>query len=342
MDKFSKHDTSVIKGLAVMMLLCHHLGMGILPAPIDWRANSLYTIIATLCKVCVALFVLLSGYGINESHKRKADSISDMRFVKNHLIKLMKQFWFIYIIFVPMGFVFHENPIEIYGKNFMGFIYFLLDFFGLKSLFGTQTMNQTWWYMETVIVLYILFPLLKYLCKKAPVLLLAVTFVPIVIYSYFCDGSYDNCREVFWIFPFVVGILLSEHNVLGKLSAAMAVHFAPICVISVAAALIMTIVRSHFGIIADTLYAMTIIAACKATICRIKYVKGFFNSFGIHSANIFMMHSFLYCYFEPVKQIVFSVNSNIGCYLILLAECYVVSDYIEVLKKRIHQCLSKA
>lgn len=55
-----------------------------------------------------------------------------------------------------------------------------------------------------------------------------------------------------------------------------------------------------------------------------------------------MMHSFLYCYFEPVKQIVFSVNSNIGCYLILLAECYVVSDYIEVLKKRIHQCLSKA
>ncbi len=335
MDKFSKQDTSVIKGLAVMMLLYHHLGMGILPAPIDWRANSLYTIIATLCKVCVALFVLLSGYGLNESHKCKAESISDARFVKNHLVKLMKQFWFIYIIFVPMGFVFHESPIEIYGKNFMGFIYFLLDFFGLKSLFGTHTMNQTWWYMETVIVLYILFPLLKYLCKKVPVLLLAVTFVPIVVYSYFCDGSYDNCREIFWIFPFVVGILLSEHGVLNRLSAAMAAHFAPICAAAVASALIMTAVRSHFGIIADTFYAMAIIAACKATICRIKYVKGFFNSFGVHSANIFMMHSFLYCYFEPVKQIVFSVNSNIGCYLILLAECYVASDYIEVLKERI-------
>ena len=333
MNTFSKKDTSVIKGLAVLMLICHHLGMGILPAPINWRNESFYTIIATLCKVCVAIFVFLSGYGINESHKRFSGS--DFSFVKKHLIKLMKQFWFIYIIFVPLGFLCGENPIAVYGKGIQGFANFILDFLGLKSLFNTQTMNQTWWYMETVIVLYLFYPVINRMIKKIPMLTLAAAFVPLVVYSYFCDGSYDNCREIFWVFPFAAGVLFSQHDLLNKYAALLNRHNTIVISCVTFAALAMTALRSYFGVIADTFYAIAIILFMKATFCRIKYAREFFDFMGVHSANIFMMHSFLYCYYLPIKQLLFVVPFAPFNYAFLVLECVVVSDYIEITKRRL-------
>lgn len=333
MDTFSKRDTSIIKGLAVLMLLCHHLGMGILEPPINWLKDPILTIIATLCKVCVAIFVILSGYGINESRKRYSGS--ELSFVKKHLWKLMKQYWFIYIIFVPLGFLCQWRPTDVYGGGLRGAVYFMLDFLGLKSLFNTPTMNQTWWYMEAVIVLYIAYPVLRRLLKKIPVLTLAAFFVPIVIYTYFNSGTYDSCREIFWVFPFLVGILLSEHNILNGFSALLSKHNAVITLISFLTAIAMTGVRSYFGLIADTFYALAIIAFAKASVCRIKYLDSAFDFLGFHSANIFMMHSFLYCYFVPIKQLLLVVGNALFNYCFLVLECVAVSDYIEILKNRL-------
>jgi len=339
MNSFTKKDTSIVKGLAVLMLLCHHLGMGILEPPLDWKNDSFYTIIATLSKVCVAIFIILSGYGLNESYK-KWDR-SDFSFVKKHLFKLMKQFWFIYVIFVPLGFLCGANPINIYGADFNGFSYFILDFLGLKALFNTPTMNQTWWYMETAIVLYILFPIIKKMLKRFTVITLILTFIPLIIYSYFCDGSYDNCREIFWFFPFVCGILFSKYNLFNKFSVLLSRKYFLISILSIILVLVMTAVRSYFGIIVDTLYAVSIIFFVKATVCRINGVNNVFNYLGIHSANIFMMHSFLYCYYIPIKQLLFVVGFAPFNYLFLVLECIVVSDYIEITKKRLISILNK-
>ena len=333
MNLFTKKDTSVVKGIAVLMLICHHLGMGILVPPLDWRNDSLYTIIATLSKVCVAIFIFLSGYGLNESHKCWKGT--DFSFVKKHLSKLLKQYWFIFIIFVPLGFLCGANPINVYGTGSRGFVNFLLDFFGMKALFNTPTMNQTWWYMETAIVLYVLFPVLKRLLKHFSVILLIVTFIPILNYSYFCDGSYDNCREIFWMLPFVVGMMFSKYDLLNKFSNILENRYNIVCTLSIIFVLVMTFLRSYFGIIVDTLFAISIILFSKATISRIHGVSNIFDYFGVHSANIFMMHSFLYCYYIPIKQLLFVVNSNIFNYLFLVLECIVVSDYLEITKNRL-------
>ena len=340
MDMFTKKDTSVVKGIAVLMLLCHHLGMGILEPPLDWRNDSLYTIVATLSKVCVAIFILLSGYGLNESHNKWRGT--DFSFVKKHLFKLMKQFWFIYVIFVPSGFLCGANPLTVYGTGFKGFSYFALDFLGLKALFNTPTMNQTWWYMEAAIVLYILFPILKRLLKKpfSIVILLLLTFIPIVNYSYFCDGSYDNCREIFWIFPFICGILISKYDIFNMYSKLHNKKYAIVSILSVIFVLFMTLIRSYLGIIVDTVYAISIIFFTKAIICKAKSISRIFDYLGVHSANIFMMHSFLYCYYIPIKQLLFVVDFAPFNYLLLVFECIIVSDYLEITKKRLGILLS--
>lgn len=60
----SLHDTSVLKGIAICAMLCHHL--------FYQSPESGYVVwhLAMLGKVCVAIFLLLSGYGLTIQMKK--------------------------------------------------------------------------------------------------------------------------------------------------------------------------------------------------------------------------------------------------------------------------------
>ena len=70
----SLHDTSVLKGIAICAMLCHHLfykspGTGYFV----WH-------LAMLGKVCVSIFLLLSGYGLTiQMKKLVTNSCGDIR-----------------------------------------------------------------------------------------------------------------------------------------------------------------------------------------------------------------------------------------------------------------------
>lgn len=55
--RLTKTDTSVLKGIAILAMLVHHLYMG---TDNSWLLGQMQVV----GKVCVALFVLLSGYGL--------------------------------------------------------------------------------------------------------------------------------------------------------------------------------------------------------------------------------------------------------------------------------------
>ena len=72
---FTKNDTNKVKGMAIILMLIHHCFMNsgrykgqqvifrLLP---EWRVNEF----ALSMKICVAMFVFLSAYGITYSLKR--------------------------------------------------------------------------------------------------------------------------------------------------------------------------------------------------------------------------------------------------------------------------------
>ena len=76
----SKDDTLAVKGIAIMMMLVHHLfafPARLLPGT---HFNSLFVFadsttlewhVSAFCKVCVAIFTLLAGYGIFKSYSSK-------------------------------------------------------------------------------------------------------------------------------------------------------------------------------------------------------------------------------------------------------------------------------
>lgn len=181
-------DTNILKGIALILLLIHHL---------FYLDNGLYDditiagrgIVQTFglwSKICVAIFVFLSGYGLTVQTE-KASGVGNLaQFYWRRFTKLLFNYWFIWLIFVPIGvYVFNYTFYEAYG-NYAG-IKFLLDATGLINAFGLYGYNVTWWFYSCIILLYLLFPFLYRLLKKdtlLSVLVVAVaTYIPIPLFA---------------------------------------------------------------------------------------------------------------------------------------------------------------
>lgn len=116
----SLHDTSVLKGIAICAMLCHHL--------FYQSPESGYVVwhLAMLGKVCVSIFLLLSGYGLTiQMKKLVTNSASDIRgqilcFLLKRYTKFYLNYWAIFIIFVPIGVFCFDRPLTIpYGESGM-------------------------------------------------------------------------------------------------------------------------------------------------------------------------------------------------------------------------------
>lgn len=328
--KFSINDTYMIKGIAILCLLCHHLFAGVLIPPIIWDSTSKITIIATLSKVCVSIFLFLSGYGLNISYSnRKTNKFS---FVLKHLKKLLISFWLIYILFVPLGFFLDSNPLIVYGNDFSGIKNFLLDFFGLSALFSTPTMNQTWWYMETTIVLYILFPLIYLISKKIPITTIIITSIPMIVNVYIHNYSVNNCREIYWFLPFVLGVIFSQKNFLEKYLIFLKTKRIKWSIISFLLLILSTKLRYDFGIIIDPIFTIAIIIFALTFFKNNKIINTSLKTLGKHSANIFMFHSFIYYNFSWAFWL-YEIDNKIVRFFALIIVCLIISLIIEKIKK---------
>lgn len=75
-------------------------------------------------------------------------------------------YWFAFLLTLvcqPLG----RNIFDAYGTDLKSIVvYFLVDFFGLSYLFGTPTLNPTWWYMTLAILIVVLMPFIMKLIEK--------------------------------------------------------------------------------------------------------------------------------------------------------------------------------
>lgn len=155
----TKNDTLALKGIAILLLLWHHMFFVSKDLLFDWHDIGIKS--AILSRVCVAIFVFLSGYGLMVSSKINESLIA---FYRKRLFKLLLNYWYIWLLFVPIGvFVFHRTFDAVYGQNEP--LYPILDFVGLLNCLGKQSYNMSWWFYSCIILLYVLFPIFNYIIK---------------------------------------------------------------------------------------------------------------------------------------------------------------------------------
>lgn len=172
---FTKHDTACVKGIAILLMIIHHCFLGpdryagqvVDFAPFsEHRFNS----IALSFKICVALFVFISGYGIAYSYKKTDRITADIikRVTARRMVSLLGGFMFVFMLaqLWSLAVVHDGRYLKVYGKGILGVLYFLLDLFGLAELFRTPTFLATFWYMSLAILIVLSVPVLVCLGRR--------------------------------------------------------------------------------------------------------------------------------------------------------------------------------
>ena len=158
-----KDKSMILKGIGILLMLFHHLFYS--PSStslyrdyfIHVGAHELGVVnqLGIYAKLCVAIFVFVSGYGLETTFLNK--QVKTFYFYIRRFKKLYLNYWFIWLLFVPVGvFVFGRTPSNVYGNHVI--IKMALDFWGLLNLTGGYGYNPTWWFYSCIILLYLGFP----------------------------------------------------------------------------------------------------------------------------------------------------------------------------------------
>ena len=151
--ELSKSDTAGIKGIAILFMLWHHLFLH------STEYGALTQSLAVVFKVCVALFLFVSGYGLTKQYGglEKRNVRTTIRFWLRRFINFFLPFWFCFVLVVVIGnlcgYTFHDAyPAT---RNTLKCV--ILDFFGQM---GYNSYLKAWWFNKMIIQLYLVFPLL--------------------------------------------------------------------------------------------------------------------------------------------------------------------------------------
>lgn len=274
--------------------------------------------IGHFCKLCVAVFVFVSGYGLAAS---TPPGVKLKDFYWRRFKKLYLNYWYIWLLFVPITyFVFGRTFTEVYGDHAV--IKAFLDFFGLLKMFGVDSYNPTWWFYNCIIILYLLFPLLyKWLMKSTyPLVSLSITCGLL----FFIPGV--NVISGF-LFAFLLGMLMAKMPVEWVKETKWWHVLIALIMLS-----LWRLTKNCPTQIADGLLC----AGMALMVYKIKWSKWLriaLESLGKNSMNMFLTHTFIY--YLWFSKYIYITRNPLLIFLSLLVSSYLLSVLIEWTKRKI-------
>ena len=299
----SLDDTLLCKGIAIFIMLFHHL---------FWRQDSWgdfwwclhhngYPLISFLAyhgKVCVTIFVLLSGYGMALSYKKRVDmrecedvlNFLKVRsgFVLQKIKKLYLMYWPIFTLSVVVCAVIGiHSPKTIYDSLGQG----IRDFFAVAYIFdGVSPFNGAWWYISLALILYLFHPFIQAMAKRFPKICLIVSFA-IGVNPVSSIAIIKELRR--YLFVYVLGVILADKNWLNRIADFDKKWTLMIPAITNIAFLI---VRVFWPFTFDGFLSLGIVVIFTelSKINKPKWLWRWIKLVGEHSGNIFLIHGILY------------------------------------------------
>ncbi len=170
--------TNALKGLFAIMVLLHHIGQN------TTFLNGTFAdmIVETLGYLSVSMFLFLSGYGLSVSHKLKGENYIKT-FPKNKILP----FYIQNLILIAIYFIFWQ----IIGETLSTRRIVLSFFFG-------HTVIKYGWYIQTTLLLYILF----FVAFKSKNRFIKIAIFTLGYIGYFGLCYLNNCWSMWYIYRF--------------------------------------------------------------------------------------------------------------------------------------------
>ena len=354
--KFTKEHTMQMKGIAIIILLFHHCflntqrwatvpyeklattkGWGYYP--ISFAPFSSHTIqyLASFSKICVAMFVFMTGYGMWVSYESQKKKTTMSNYIKKRMVTLMTGFLIIFVVTeilaIPTG-----RFIEVYGHDFRSVVYMIIDALGLAKLLGTPLFCLTWWYMSLAIVLIMIFPFVHSIMEKYQ----WIVVVASIIVPRAC--GFGQSTDLFrYLLAYTLGMYFAQHDLLARIKEKFMEQNVAGKLLSLIVSLIGLAViikcRQNAWIgwkyldFWDGFAAMYVIVNSYIYILNGKWIVKGLGFLGKHSMNIFLIHSFYRDVF--FHEFTYSFYYAWLDYIVLMAISLVKSIVLEWFKKLI-------
>lgn len=343
--RFDKVSTNICKGMAILLMYVHH-SFGTVAAYEDTNViffplsepQTLW--LGQVCKVCVAIFVLLSGFGVYRSTRPLREQETYLQYysqtVKRRCLHLLGGFVFIYLCAMALSWPIGRSPAEIYGDSrFMRLFYQVIDGLGLAKAFGTPTYNGTWWYMSLAYILIFVLPLLAAAADK-----IGWGMLPVVILIPLMTGV-DMKLQFWWYLPTaILGVLCAKYEIFERIGQIlrkgnfMDVLWGGILVFAIATA---CYCRQRLGsdcyFLTESVLAVLICLFCFVYLQHIPGLNRAFAFMGKHSMNMFLIHTLIRTNTARLHQFSYSPRYPALIILLLVADTLLLSVVIEWIKK---------
>ncbi len=318
----SKQDSLILKGIGICAMLALHL----FGYPI--------------CKICVALFIFVSGYGMASGYSKLIENEAPgikptIFFLYKRIKKFYLSFWPIFVVFVSISiFVFKRYPDEAYGAN--GIERLILDFFCI----GNYNYDVQWWFNTQILILYLLFPFLFILTKKLPCITLCVSLLltKFAIWERYSPlfSNYPFMFQVYqlnmMLFVFIAGIFLALNwnKINNVLRPSL---FIPLCLI-----LLAFFTYSHFdtripfihGWRSEAFILFFLALLVSRVPSAIKNKFHLFEFLGKHSSNIYFFHWFILNWW--LQDFLNGIGKPVLVFIVSMIICVCISLIIEKCK----------
>ncbi|WP_162528535.1 acyltransferase [Novosphingobium sp. BW1] len=338
----SRADANAIKGIAILLMFTHHLFAlpTLIRPPSSFEpllaALPLEYHVGRLGKICVAVFIFLSGYGfmqgaaapdIWQRHLRKAG-----RFLGTYAF-----------YFALAGLLVLTLPSLTPGDERLASIAGHLSLQGLFTL--GKPLVYEWWFAQTYLALILLFPILARLTKRLPWLigLALLAFLS----GAFLDGRQLNpalfsfTNLLIWQLPFAYGMAFARMEMrplprgranLGRLAmGASLVLGAGFLLIETAAPKVLT----PFLIVACPLALPSLIACGRTPASRAPLAW-----LGQHSLPLWLIHPFLCTYLA--QEWIYAGRHSLLILASLLAQTALLAFTLEAARSAFVSHLSRA
>lgn len=354
--KFTKEHTMQMKGIAIIILLFHHCflnaqrwatvpyeklattkGWGYYP--ISFAPFSSHTIqyLASFSKICVAMFVFMTGYGMWVSYESQKKKTTMSNYIKKRMVTLMTGFLIIFVVTEILA-IPTVRFIEVYGHDFRSVVYMIIDALGLAKLLGTPLFCLTWWYMSLAIVLIMIFPFVHSIMEKYQ----WVVVVASIIVPRAC--GFGQSTDLFrYLLAYTLGMYFAQHDLLARIKEKFMEQNVAGKLLSLIVSLVGLAViikcRQNAWIgwkyldFWDGFAAMYVIVISYIYILNGKWIVKGLGFLGKHSMNIFLIHSFYRDVF--FHEFTYSFYYAWLDYIVLMAISLVTSIVLEWFKKLI-------
>lgn len=349
MYTFTKEDTKKLKGIAILLMIAHHLlafpdrlwvKLPLVPLTNEWTP----LMIGNYGGVCVAIFLFLGGYGTYIACKNSEESMGD--FIGNKIIGLYRSYWRVGIPFVVIGFLFFRNQKRYCYEEVICHVFDDTSIWTItKNLLGFScSYNREWWFFIVYVILLACFPAAKKIIDKLPSWLTYVVLMVIglgarpalrvlcapwnqtELYSTFVDLAFPY-TALFWM-----GMLYAKEDWIQKLGCFIKRHFIGNAFVEII--LLCLLIWPRMFLVGKNFELFTLpflLVIVSDLLNRIGVLGKGMRYLGAESTNMWLIHSFFIYYYGSVAKVLLKPRYTLLVFLLVLALVYFSSMFLSFL-----------